>query len=220
MTRPAARPLRNPNVSGSILIDTIVFDLGAVLIDWNPRYLFRKLISDEKAMEKFLSEVCNHDWNIQQDAGRPFAEAVVELTAKFPEHKELIRAYHQRWPEMLAGSIDGTVDILQTLHSHCDYRLLALTNWSAETFPVAKTKFSFLELFDGIVVSGAEKLIKPDPRLYTVLQDRYHVNPSRSVFIDDSEKNVNAAKNLGYHSILFTNPSDLRRDLVSIGVRI
>ena len=193
--------------------NTIVFDLGAVLIDWNPRYLYRQLIHDEKEMERFLTEVCDHDWNVQQDAGRLFSDGVSERIKKFPQHAELIRAYQDRWVEMVAGPIGESVDILKELHAQAKCRLLALTNWSNETFPYALKTFDFLQLFEGIVVSGDEKLIKPDPRIYQILIERYGVEPSRAVFIDDSEKNVRAAENLGFHALHFISAEKLRRDL-------
>ena len=204
----------------SASLDTIIFDLGGVLIDWNPRYLYRKLIADENLMEDFLLRVCNHEWNSQLDAGRSFAEAVRELSSKHPDLEPLIQAYHERWDEMLGAAIEGTVEILENLHAHCDYRLLALTNWSAETFPVARARYSFLNLFDGILVSGHEKLAKPDIRIFDLLKTRYAIAPSRSVFIDDSIDNIDAAKKIGFHSLQFTDPTHLRHELMGIGIRI
>lgn len=204
----------------SALIDTVVFDLGGVLVDWNPRYLYRKLIADENEIERFLTEVCDTNWNLCQDAGRPFAEGVRELIAVHPEKADWIRAYHERWPEMLGGPIVGTVAILQSLHRAGKHRLFALSNWSAETFPHASARFDFLSLFEAVLLSGEEKLIKPDPRFFALLGDRHGVHSERAVFIDDVEKNVAAARALGFHAILFTTPLALKSELAELGVSL
>lgn len=201
-------------------INAIVFDLGGVLIDWNPRYLYRKLIGDESAMEDFLKEVVSHEWNASFDAGRSFAEGVNELSIRYPEYKDLIAAYHLRWPEMLGGAIHGTVEILRSLAREKRYRLLGLSNWSAETFHFARQRFDFLELFETILVSGEEKLIKPDPKFYRLLNERLGVELAKSVFIDDVQKNIDAASGLGMKAIRFENPDRLRADLTELGVSI
>jgi 2-haloacid dehalogenase len=198
--------------------DTIIFDLGGVLIDWNPEYVFRTMFDDETEMRYFLTEVCNHDWNIQQDAGRPWAEATDLLIAQHPQYESHIRAYHGRWREMLSGAIPGTVEILEALHRRKQHRLVALTNWSNETFPVAQEMFPFLQLFEGILVSGAEKLIKPDPRIYQLILERFSIHPNRALFIDDNHKNVEGAKAVGIEAVRFESPEQLRRYLVDIGV--
>lgn len=201
-------------------IDQIVFDLGGVLIDWNPRYLYRKLFADPKEMEWFLTEVCHGHWNEQQDAGRSFEKAIQEVVAVHPRYEEMIRAYFHRWGEMISGPIQGTVEILESLHRKGEHRLFALTNWSAETFPYARKNFPFLGLFEGIVVSGVEKLIKPDPKFFGLLTERHGVVPERSLFIDDVQKNIDAASRLGFNSIRFTGPEDLRARLSEHGVKI
>jgi 2-haloacid dehalogenase len=214
-----SRGLKQSSVSAPTLtIETVVFDLGGVLVDWNPRYLYRQLIKDEKEIEKFLAEVCHSHWNEKQDAGRSFADGVEELLATHPQHENLIRAYFDRWSEMLGGAIQGTVEILEELHSEKRQRLFALSNWSAETFPYAKSRFEFLKLFENILVSGEEHLIKPDARFFALLSERYQVRADRTVFIDDVEKNVNAARALGFHAIQFTSPEDLRRNLTDLKV--
>ena len=196
----------------------VIFDFGGVLVDWNPRYLYRRLFPDDPAgMERFLAEVCTPEWNQRQDAGRPWAEAVAELIARYPEQADLIRAYRERWQETLSGPIDGSVAILGEVRA-AGHRILGLTNWSHETFPLARTIFPFFDWFEGIVVSGEEKLIKPDPRLYVRLLERYRVDPARAVFIDDSLKNVEAAVALGIHGIHFRSPSALRDELTALGV--
>lgn len=201
-----------------MMIDTVVFDLGGVLIDWNPRYLYRKLFDDEAAMERFLAKVCTGAWNEQQDAGRSWAEAVATLSARFPRHAPLIEAFHARWEEMLAGPIQASVDILAELKSRGDVRLYALTNWSHETFPVALERYDFLHTFDGIVVSGEERLIKPDPRIFQCLFERYGVDPARAIYIDDARRNVDAAAALGMHAWWFQGADGLRGWLASQGL--
>jgi 2-haloacid dehalogenase len=196
----------------------VIFDLGGVLIDWNPRHLYRKLFAgDDARMEWFLAEVCNNDWNVRQDAGRPFAEAIAEASAKWPEQSALIRAFHERWDEMIAGQIDGTVAILDELHAG-GMPLYALTNWSAETFPRARPRFAFFDRFRAIVVSGELKLIKPDPAIFRHALRLSGTTPAETVFIDDSAKNADAAAELGLQALRFTSPKQLRRDLTSLGL--
>jgi 2-haloacid dehalogenase len=195
----------------------VIFDLGGVLVDWDPRYLYRKLFTDLAEMERFLAEVCTTAWNLRQDAGRPFAEAVAELSAQHPAQAELIRAYHERWAETLGEEIADSVAILAELKA-AGRRLYALTNWSHETFPVARARFAFLSWFDGIVVSGEERLIKPDPRLFGTLLARHHVDPTQAVFIDDNAANVEAAVALGMHGIEFRSPAQLRAALAAAGL--
>jgi 2-haloacid dehalogenase len=198
-------------------VDTVIFDLGNVLIGWDPRRLYRSLIEDEAQMEWFLREVCNSAWNEQQDAGRPWAEATALLRAQFPEHAELIDAYHLRWKETLLGPIEGSVAVLAELKER-GVRLLALTNWSQETFPVARQLYTFLQWFEGIVVSGEERLVKPDPRIYQRLLQRYSVDPAKALYIDDSARNVAAAEALGMHGWWFRDPEGLREHLVELGL--
>jgi 2-haloacid dehalogenase len=194
-------------------INTIIFDLGGVLIDWNPRYMYRTLFGVESEMEDFLRTVCHHEWNEKQDAGRPFAEATEELVVAHPEKEKYIRAYFDRWPEMLGGAIEGTAAILEALHKKKEYRLLALSNWSAETFPFAQERFPFLGYFETVLLSGTEKLIKPDPRFFQLLQSRLHVDFSKSVFIDDVQKNIDGALALNLNTIHFKSPVQLTTEL-------
>jgi len=190
-------------------IDTIVFDLGGVLIDWNPEYLFSKMFKEEEEMHYFLGEICNMDWNEQQDAGRSILEATEVLIQKHPQYEQEIAAYYGRWTEMLGGPIDKTVDILERLHQDKLYPLYALTNWSKETFPHAQERYHFLQFFQGIIVSGEEKLKKPDPRIYQLLKVRYNINPLKALFIDDSLRNIEAARAVGFHTVHFTDPYEL-----------
>ena len=192
----------------------VVFDLGGVLIDWDPRYLYRKLLADEAAVEEFLATVCTPEWNAELDRGRPFAEGVAELVERHPEHAAAIAAYHERWPEMVAGDIPGTVEVLAELRA-AGVPLYALTNWSAETFAITRGRFEFLEWFDGLLVSGEERVTKPDPAIFQLLLDRFGLDPTATVFVDDSEANVAAARRLGFDAIRFTGHEELRRELVA-----
>jgi len=198
-------------------IDTVIFDLGNVLIGWDPRRLYRQLIADEERMEWFLREVCNSAWNEQQDAGRPWAEATALLRTRFPEHAELIDAYHLRWRETLVGPIEESIAVLAELKAR-GVRLLALTNWSQETFPIARELYPFLQWFEGIVVSGEERLVKPDPRIYQTLLKRYAVEPARALYIDDSMRNVAAAQALGLRGWWFRDAFGLREHLIELGL--
>lgn len=196
----------------------VIFDLGGVLIEWDPRHLYRRLFNgDTAAMEDFLANVCTPDWNRQQDAGRPFAEAEAEAAARHPDKLELIRAWAGNFHEMIPGAIEGTVEVLNELRQR-GVRLYALTNWSAETFASQSPRFDFLTWFEGIVVSGQERLIKPDPRIFRLLMDRYTIDPWHAVFIDDVPGNVASAAALGIRGIHFTSPRKLRRDLADLGL--
>jgi 2-haloacid dehalogenase len=197
---------------------TVVFDLGGVLIDWNPRHLYRKLFAgDEAAMEHFLATVCTHDWNRCQDAGRSFAEGARLLKSEYPEKAELIDAYGARFDEMIAGHIDGSLEILAELRNR-DLPLYGLTNWSAETYAPARERFAFLSWFRGILVSGEVGVIKPDPRIFELLIERFAIDPHSAVYIDDVEGNAAAARPFGIHAIHFTTPAALRQELVELGL--
>ncbi|QXM24557.1 HAD family phosphatase [Elioraea tepida] len=200
-------------------IDAVIFDLGGVLIDWNPRHLYRKLFDDEAEMERFLAEVCAPAWNLEQDRGRPWAEAIAELSARHPDMAELIAAYRGRWHEMLAGSIAETVALLERLHA-AGVPLYALTNWSAETFPIAEERFPFLGLFRGIVVSGRIGLVKPEAAIYAHTISRFGLTPSRTLFIDDSARNVAGAAEAGLVAVHYTGPEALARDLAAFGLPV
>ncbi|RMG29171.1 MAG: HAD family phosphatase [Bacteroidetes bacterium] len=197
-------------------IDTVIFDLGGVLVDWNPRYLYRKIFKDEAEMEWFLSQVCTPEWNAMQDAGRTIAEASGILLEAYPQYREQILAFYDRFEETFSGVIPGTAAILRQLAASGSYRLYALTNWSAETMPRAKKIFEEFHLFEGMVVSGEEKLVKPDPAIYQLLFERFGIQPPRSVYIDDSLPNVQAASQLGLHAIHFNGPEQLRAELEAL----
>jgi len=197
----------------------VVFDLGGVLIDWNPRHLYRKLLPDEGAVEAFLAEVCTADWTYQQDAGRTAAEAGAELSGRHPDRAELIAAYYGRWEEMLGGAIEEAVAVLEELDA-ARVPLYALTNWSRETFPIARRRFGFLQRFRGIVVSGEERAAKPDPRIYRALVERYQLDPAACLFIDDSAPNVQAAREVGMAGVRFESAAQLRRELAALGLPV
>lgn len=203
--------------AGTAVPDTVIFDLGGVLIDWNPRYLYRQLFDDEAAMEHFLAEVCSPAWNEQQDAGRPWDEAIDLLLARFPAQAPLIRAYRERWEDMLGGPLHGTVVILHALQAR-GVRLYALTNWSHDTFVIARQHYPFLQIFEDIVVSGTERLIKPDPAIFQLLLSRGGIDPASAVYIDDTQRHVDAARALGMRGVLFRDPPGLHRELAALGL--
>jgi len=197
---------------------SVIFDLGGVLIDWNPRHLYRKLFpGDEAAMERFLGEICTMDWHVQHDAGRPFAETREELKRKHPSHATLIDAFGDRYDEMIAGAIPGSVALLERLAAG-GVPLYAITNYPAQAFPMAQKTFSFLTLFRDIAVSGYEKVMKPDAELFNILFRRNNITPQQAIFIDDSVKNVDAARGLGLHAIHFRSSDALERELMELGV--
>lgn len=197
----------------------VVFDLGAVLVDWDPRHLYESMILDPEARERFLSEVVPSDWNARMDAGEDFETVIAERKLAFPEWTGALDAYWARWPEMLNGPIQGSVRIVEDLH-RAGVLMYALTNWSQQTFPFATERFRFLERFQGIVVSGEEKIVKPNPEIYRRLTERYELEPSSIFFTDDNPANVEAARAEGWHAHLFTSPEKLREALGEAGFRI
>lgn len=198
------------------MIQNVIFDLGSVLIDWNPRYVYKTIFKTEEEVEWFLKNITVMDWNIQQDAGRDLTEATEALVSMHPKWEKEIRAYYGRWEEMLGGPIYGTVQILDDLLKSNKYRILALTNWSHQTFPIAQERYEFLKWFEGIVVSGIEKCIKPDRKIYDIIIERYNLKPEECLFIDDNLDNVNGAIACGMKSIQFHNPAQLKKDLEEI----
>jgi len=198
--------------------NVVVFDVGGVLIDWDPRHLYRKLfLGDEPAMEHFLANVCTHEWNRCQDAGRSFAEGTRLLKLQHPDKAELIDAYGARFDEMMAGPIVGTVEILAELCER-ETPLYVLSNFSAETFPPALERFDFLRWFRGMVISGEVGVIKPDPRIFQIMLARFAIDPHRTVYIDDVAANAEAARPFGIHGIHFTTPGALREELVRLAL--
>lgn len=206
-----------PSTSSDPPVRKVLFDLGGVLVDWNPRHLYRQLFVDKAAMEHFLATVCTQAWNEEQDAGRPFREGVELLIGRHPQHAAAIRAYDLRWSEMLKGAIEESVAILAALRAR-RVPLFALTNWSAEKFPLARKRFAFLEWFDGILVSGDERLKKPDPRIYRLAVQRFGLKPAQTFYVDDAEKNIAAAALLGFKTHRFVEAPALRSQLVACGL--
>jgi len=200
-------------------VEAIIWDLGGVLIDWKTTYVFDEHYFDSiEKRDYFFEHVCTSDWNENQDAGYPIAQATTEKIAEHPEWTPAIRDFYGRWEEMLRGPIQETVDIFRDLRAVQQYKFYALTNWSAETFPIALQRFDFLHWFDGRVVSGEEKTRKPYPDFYQILLDRYQLNPERSLFIDDNLRNVKAAEALHIPSVHFQNSDQLRAELKGRGM--
>ena len=198
-----------------------IFDLGGVLIDWNPEYVYLEVFNgDREKMKWFFDEICTIDWNENQDAGYPLQQATEERVKLFPEYEEWIRIYYGRWEEMLGKQIDGTVTILKQLIDNPNYKVVALTNWSAETFPIALERFDFLHWFEGIVVSGTEKMRKPFNEIYELTLNRFNIEASQSLFIDDNARNIEAAKKMGINTIRFNNPTQLKSELRSLNIDV
>jgi 2-haloacid dehalogenase len=199
-------------------INTIIFDLGGVLIDWNPEYLYKKLIADEKQRAWFFSNVCTPEWNEEQDGGRKIEDANKLLIKEFPEYKNLIESFYSRWIEMLGGEITESVNILRNLKQSKKYKLYALTNWSAETFPIALEIFEFFHWFDGRLVSGEENTRKPFSDFYELLFSKFNIDRKSAIFIDDNKRNVAAAEALGLKTIYFTSPVELSQRLIELKI--
>lgn len=198
-------------------INTIIFDLGGVLIDWNPRYVFDdNYFKSEEKRKHFFDYICTNDWNEEQDAGRSIVEATQALVKQFPDWESPIRDYYGRWTDMLKAPIPETVDIFRELKNSGKYKLYALTNWQAGLFDIALVRYNFLHWFDGRVVSGEEKTRKPFPEFYHRLLNRYNVEPRRALFIDDNLRNVTAAEALGIKSIHFQSPSQLEKEMIRL----
>jgi 2-haloacid dehalogenase len=203
----------------SAQVTAVVFDLGNVLVRWDPRFLYRQLLDTDDAVEAFLAEVCTPEWNEAQDRGRPWADGIAEAVARHPEHEALIRAFYDRWDEMCPGLVEGTPEVLAEL-ADARVPLYALSNWSLETFERVRHRFDFLERFDGLVISAAERLVKPEPAIFELLLERYGLVAERTVFIDDAPRNIEAAAALGFLTVPFTDAIRLRRDLEALGLPV
>lgn len=199
------------------MIKAVVFDLGGVLVDWNPRYVYRELLDSEDEVEDFLTNVCNFSWNHDLDLGKDWETSIAELSALHPDKADLIGAYRKRWKDMLGGPIHESVDLLMELKSR-KVPLYALSNWHHETFAEALDIFPFLRLFDGRIISGEVKIGKPDPAIYRLLLDTYKLNPRETLFIDDRRENVQAAWDLGINAVQFLSPRQLEQDLIGYGL--
>lgn len=202
-------------------INTIIFDLGGVLIDWNPEYVYLDVFDrDREKMQWFFDNICTNDWNENQDAGYPLQKATEERVALYPEYEELIRMFYGRWEEMLGEAINETVEILKSLIDNPNYKVVALTNWSHETFPIALERFEFLHWFEGIIVSGDEKTRKPFKEIYELTLNRFNITAENSIFIDDNKRNIEAAQALGINGIHFESPNALRNQLATFSITI
>lgn len=201
-------------------IKNIIFDFGGVLMDWNPRYFFKDYFNDNEKMEYFLQNIAQDEWNVEQDRGRSLAEGTEIQVKKFPEWEKEIRAFYDNWTVMLKSEIPQNVEVLRKL-KNTDYHLFGLTNWSEETFPYALENYDFFQIFEGkIVVSGTEKLIKPDPEIWHVLLERYNIKADESVFIDDNTKNIEVAQSLGFITIQVFPDTDLTKELKKFGIDV
>lgn len=200
------------------MIKNIIFDLGGVLIDWNPKNVFKEIFPNDEQTTLFLEHICKYSWNLKQDEGRLLSDATSILQSQHPEWHNEIAAYYGKWEQMLVGPITESVTILEELVNNPKFKVLALTNWSAETFPIAKSRYAFLDWFEGIVVSGDEKCIKPNRRIYDIILNRYQLKPSESLFIDDNLDNTKAAALLGIKTHHFTTSQNLRRFLEYISI--
>lgn len=200
--------------------NNIIFDFGGVLLDWDPRYLYKTYFNDDEKMEYFIANICTGTWNAQMDGGKPFAEAVKELSAQYPEWKEAIELYHSGWSKMLRGELADGVGLFRKVKADPRFTVYGLTNWSAETFPYAFNHYRFLDDFEGIVVSGEEKMIKPDKRIYYTLLERYHLKADTCIFIDDNEANLETARKIGIHAIHWRhNPDEVMAEIESLQVQ-
>ncbi|WP_341214547.1 HAD family phosphatase [uncultured Wocania sp.] len=202
-------------------IDAIIFDLGGVLIDWNPEYVYLDVFNgNREKMQWFFDNICTNDWNENQDAGYPMAKATEERIALFPEWESEIKMFYGCWEDMLGDAISETVEILDKLIKSNNYKVVALTNWSAETFPIALKKFDFLHWFEGIIVSGEEKTRKPFDTIYHLTLNRFDIKAEHSIFIDDNLRNIEAANNLGINGIHFKSPKQLIKQLKTYNINL
>lgn len=195
------------------MIKNIVFDFGGVLIDWNPRHLYYPYFNgDREQAEWFLANICTYTWNVQMDGGKPFSEGVAELSAQHPEWAEAIEVYHSRWNEMIGGEVEGTASLVRRL-KEAGYHVYGLTNWSMETYPMIRDCYEVFSLFEGVVVSGEESLLKPDEKIYRCLLERYSLKAEESVFLDDNADNVAGAEAVGMAAIRFESAAQAEQEL-------
>ncbi len=198
-------------------IEAVVFDIGGVLLDWNPRHLYRKLFADEEAMNRFLDEICTLEWHDAHDRGVPFERSCAELAAQHPDYRELIWAWARRSEEMIAGPLPGSVDVLRALKDR-GVPCYALTNMEAETYPLRRARYDFLGWFEGTVVSASERIAKPDLEIFRRLLERYHLRAEATLMIDDSARNIDAARRVGMPAVRFESAESLRRQLEQLGL--
>ena len=200
-------------------IDAVVFDLGGVLLDWDPRYLYRQLFDDPGEMSEFLARVCTSEWHRAHDLGVDTTQSCQALALEHPRYAEMIMAWAHRGEEMIRGSIDGTVEILAELRA-ARLPVFALSNMEPDRYVTRRERFPFMNWFDGSVISGLEGVAKPDPQIFQILLNRHGLDPGRTAFIDDSPGNVAAARELGIAALQFVSPEDLRRDLRGFGLAV
>ena len=189
-----------------------LFDLGGVFFDWHPDHFYKNVFENIEEREFFLAEVCNDQWNVQQDAGRSIAEAELELIPKFPHYEKEIKMYYKNHRKMIRGVFEESVDILKKLKDK-NYDCYVLSNWSAETFEGVTDDYPFLKLFDGLLISGEDKLIKPDHAIYQLARDRFNLNPEETVFIDDKLENIQAAQEMNFKTIHLTDPNIIKTEI-------
>jgi 2-haloacid dehalogenase len=202
----------------STSIKAIIFDYGNVLLEWNPRYVYQRYFPDDpEGIEDFLKEINFMDWNAHQDKGRSFAEGVAELSKQFPHHAHLIQAYHEHWVDSIGEAYWGTVEIMQQLKQK-GYSIYGLSNWSAETFPYAREKYNFFDLFDDMVISGAVGYVKPEPEIFQILLNKIGRPAEECLFIDDSLPNIQQANTMGFKTIHFNSSTQLKETLLQMGL--
>ncbi|MDR3440871.1 HAD family phosphatase [Telmatospirillum sp.] len=197
-------------------VKAVVFDMGGVFLDWNPRYLFQKLFDDPGELDFFLTQVCSPEWNLRQDGGRLFRDGIAEIAENYPRYAAMAALFIERWPEMIGGLIEGTVDAARALKRK-GMPLYLLSNCSAETFPLVEERYDFPSLFNGRVVSGEIGLLKPDPAIYHYLLSTFHLREAECLFIDDLEANIDAARDLGFQTHHFRGADGLWKALISLG---
>ena len=199
------------------MIKTIIFDFGGVLVDWDPHRMLDAYFGSREKADWFIANICTGEWNAQMDAGKPFAQGIAELSAEYPEWSTEIQAYFDRWIEMIGGEIPGMLEIMKDLKRK-GYKMYGLTNWSAETFCQVRHKFEVFDQLDGMLVSGEEKMLKPDPAFFQLLVDRFNLNPAECLFIDDNQPNVDGARRFGLNAIRFKDADTLRKELITLGI--
>ena len=199
------------------MIKTIIFDFGGVLVDWDPHRMLDAYFGSREKADWFIANICTGEWNAQMDAGKPFAQGIAELSAEYPEWSTEIQAYFDRWIEMIGGEIPGMLEVMKGLKRE-GYKMYGLTNWSAETFCQVRHKFEVFDQLDGMLVSGEEKMLKPDPAFFQLLVDRFNLNPAECLFIDDNQPNVDGARRFGLNAIRFKDAATLRKELITLGI--
>lgn len=202
-------------------INTIIFDLGGVLVDWNPAYVFKKVFEgDLEKMDWFLTEVCSPEWNLAQDGGRTIAEGEAVKIAEFPTYETEIKTFYKDWEYMFSGPIQKNVALFEKLIEDKNIKVYALTNWSAEKWDKALELFAFFNKFDGVVVSGQEKCRKPSKEIFDILFERFQISPNNAIFIDDNKENIEASIKFGLNGIHYSPNTDLKQELVNYNIQL